>query len=339
MMEAQFAAWTLPLTALTTGFLGSVHCLGMCGGISATVALASSIPSARPLPDGVFSGAVISGAPRSSAVLGSSLFKGRLGGIGGAKTVKRSAQQAPIPLGPSLRSPPFSKGEAQEYAPPHPFGKQLIKATSQFATETNVLAFNAGRIGSYAIAGAMAGTLGGALAGVGQEWVISGTMPMRLALFVFANLMIIFTGLYLMGLPQLLAPLERAGGNLWKHLSPWSRRLLPLRSPAHAAMFGALWGWIPCGMVYAMLLTSMSAGSAASGAMTMLAFGVGTLPAMVAAGWSAGRLRSWTRNARVRLVAGGAVLAMGVFGLARLGTLEQLQSFGAFCTSLLMPAP
>ncbi|MCY7389090.1 MAG: sulfite exporter TauE/SafE family protein [Burkholderiales bacterium] len=284
-MDAQFATWTLPLTALTTGFLGSVHCLGMCGGISATVALAS--PTTFPQP-------------------------------------ARDRHTTTIPIAIALTTAPAFPGSAT--------------SASRYATETNVLAFNAGRIASYALAGAMAGTLGGALADVGQAWVISGTMPMRLALFVLANLMIMFTGLYLMGLPQLLAPLERAGGHLWKHLAPWSRRFLPLRSPAHAAMFGALWGWIPCGMVYAMLLTAMSAGSAVNGAMTMLAFGVGTLPAMVGAGWSAGRLRGWTRNPRVRLVAGLAVLAMGIFGLSRLGTLEQLQSFGAFCTSLIATA-
>ena len=102
-------------------------------------------------------------------------------------------------------------------------------------------------------------------------------------------------------------------------------------------MFGMLWGWIPCGMVYAMLLTAMSAGSAAGGAMTMFAFGVGTLPVMVGSGWSAGRLRGWTRKPRVRLAAGIAVVAMGLFGIARMGTLEQLQVFGAFCATLIQP--
>ena len=203
--------------------------------------------------------------------------------------------------------------------------------------EANVLAFNLGRLASYGIAGAMAGTLGGALAGLGQSWVISETMPVRTALFLFANLMIILTGLYLMGVPQLLAPLERAGGHLWRHVSPYARKLLPLRTPSHAALFGMMWGWIPCGMVYAMLLTAMSAGSPAGGAMTMLAFGVGTLPVMVGAGWSAGRLRSWTRKPHVRMVAGVAVVAMGLFGIARIGTLEQLQAFGAFCVSLIPP--
>lgn len=72
--------------------------------------------------------------------------------------------------------------------------------------------------------------------------------------------------------------------------------------------------------------------------MTMAAFGLGTLPVMVATGWSAGRLRGWTRKPRVRMAAGIAVVAMGVFGIARLGTLAQLQAFGAFCMTLIPPA-
>ena len=284
-MDPQLAVWTLPLTALTTGFLGSVHCLGMCGGISATVALASPL-----------------------------------------RTPPRDGRTNTVPIVIAFSDAPGIAGAS------------VAASVPRFAAESNVLAFNAGRIASYAIAGAMAGTLGGVLASVGQAWVISETMPLRTALFVFANLMIIFTGLYLMGLPQFLAPLERAGGRLWKHISPWSRKFLPLRSPVHAAMFGALWGWIPCGMVYAMLLTAMSAGSSKGGATTMLAFGVGTLPAMIGAGWSAGQLRSWTRKPNVRLATGIAVVAMGLFGLARIGTLERLQEFGVFCSSLIAPA-
>jgi sulfite exporter TauE/SafE len=272
--------WTLLLTALTTGLMGSLHCLGMCGGISATVALASPLTgrphndTARPVPVAVVTG-------------------------------------------------------------PAPARAGFLPTAAPSTAEANVLAFNAGRIASYAIAGALAGTLGGALAGLGQGWVINETAAARTALFLLANLMIIFTGLYLMGLPQLLAPLEKAGGHLWRRVSPYAQRLLPLRTVSHAALFGMLWGWIPCGMVYAMLLTAMSAGSAAGGALTMFAFGAGTLPVMLGAGWSAGRLRGWTRRPRVRLAAGIAVVAMGVFGLARTGTLAQLQAFGAFCMTLI----
>ena len=279
-MDINVTALTFPLTALATGLLGSVHCLGMCGGISATVAVASPTP----------------------------------------ETSRRFAQPSNI----AFISLPASRHQATN---------PLLSAS-----DANVLAFNAGRIASYVLAGAMAGTLGGVFAGVGQGWVIRDTMTMRTALFLFANLMIVFTGFYLLGVPQFLAPLEKAGGRLWRVVSPWSRKLLPLRTPSHAALFGMLWGWIPCGMVYAMLLTAMSAGGPAGGAMTMLAFGAGTLPMMVGAGWSAGRLRAWTRSPRVRFAVGMAVIAMGLFGIARIGTLEQLQAFGAFCSSLLPTA-
>ncbi len=278
-MESGTIFWTLLLTALTTGLMGSLHCLGMCGGISATVALASPL----------------AGKP------------------GDQTLAPAHIALACIPMSASANFQPSAAG-------------------------ANVLAFNGGRIASYAIAGALAGTLGGALAGLGQGWVISETLPIRTVLFLFANLMIVFTGLYLMGVPQLLAPLEKAGGHLWRRVSPFAKKLLPLRSRTHAALFGMLWGWIPCGLVYAMLLTAMSAGSAVNGALTMFAFGAGTLPVMVATGWSAGRLRGWTRKPRVRLVAGVAVVAMGVFGIARLGTLAQLQAFGAFCMTLIPPA-
>lgn len=280
-MESGTVFWALLATALTTGLMGSLHCLGMCGGISATVALASPSTIARD-----------------------------------------NRTMRPVPVA-------FVTITA---------GAGIPSCRAHSTADANVLAFNAGRIASYAIAGAMAGTVGGALAGLGQGWVISETMPVRTVLFLFANLMIIFTGFYLMGVTRLLAPLERAGGQLWRHVSPYARKLLPLRTLSHAALFGMLWGWIPCGMVYAMLLTAMSAGSTAGGAMTMLAFGVGTLPVMVGSGWSAGWLRGWTKRPRVRLAAGIAVVAMGLFGIARIGTLEQLQAFGAFCVSLMPPA-
>ena len=273
-MEFAVTALTLPLTALTTGFLGSIHCLGMCGGVSGTIAL---------------------GAPARQR-----------GGL-------ERATVAIIPFATLRRAPSVLS-----------------------APQTNVLAFNAGRIASYMIAGAMAGSIGGVIS---QGWVLSEAGSARTGLFLFANLMIVATGLYLMGLPQLLAPLERAGGLIWRHVSPQIKKLLPMNTVPRAAIFGMLWGWIPCGMVYAMLLSAMGAGSSIAGMFTMLAFGIGTLPAMIAAGWAAGSIAHWTRDARVRTLAGAAIVAMGLFGFARADGLKQLQSFGAFCVSVIAPAP
>lgn len=273
-MDFAITALTLPLAALTTGFLGSLHCLGMCGGVSGTIAL----------------GALPHSSDRNPG----------------------AALSISIPVSALRRSP------------------QILSPA-----QSNVLAFNTGRIASYMLAGALAGSIGGAIS---QGWVLSETTTARTALFLFANLMIVATGLYVMGLPQLLAPLERAGGHLWRHISPHTKNLLPMNTISRSALFGVLWGWIPCGMVYAMLLSAISAGSAATGMLTMFAFGMGTLPAMVAAGWAAGGLRRWTRDSRVRMAAGAAVVAMGLFGFGRADGLRQLESFGAFCVSVIQPA-
>jgi sulfite exporter TauE/SafE len=273
-MDFAITALTLPLAALTTGLLGGLHCLGMCGGVSGTIALGAS-PHTNERTPGV-------------------------------------ALSISIPVSALRRSP------------------QILSAA-----QTNVLAFNTGRIVSYMLAGALAGSIGGVIS---QGWVLSETTSARTALFLFANLMIVATGLYIMGIPQLLAPLERAGGHLWRHVSPHTKSLLPMNTIPRAALFGVLWGWIPCGMVYAVLLSAISAGSAATGMLTMLAFGIGTLPAMVAAGWAAGGLRRWTRDPRIRMAAGAAVVAMGLFGFARADGLKQLETFGAFCISLVQTA-
>ena len=249
---------------MATGFLGSVHCLGMCGGISGTVALAATPSPVR---------------PRNAAAM----------------------------ICPSQAMPP---------------------ARPAVVASVNVLAFNAGRICSYALAGAIAGGAGSAM---GQAWLVGELYPGRFALFLFANLMIVLSGLYVMGWPQLLAPMERAGGNLWRRLSPMTKKLLPIDTPAQAATFGMLWGWIPCGLVYAMLLSATSAGSVSAGALVMFAFGLGTLPAMMSAGLLAGQLKRWTRDSRVRSAAGAGIVAMGMFGFWRAGSLESLQAFGAFC--------
>ena len=267
---------TLPLTALAAGFLGSLHCIGMCGGVSGSIALAAKSP------DATLDGTLASG-PYVYAIA----------------TIHRSPARAATAVG------------------------------------ANVLAFNLGRIASYTVAGSIAGGMAGLL---GQTWIVGGSFDMRTALFLFAQLMVVLTGLYVMGLTQMLLPLERVGGALWRHLSRYTKFFLPMNTLPRAAMFGALWGWIPCGLVYAMLLTAIGAGGPAAGALTMLAFGLGTLPAMLAAGLSVGGLRRWTRDARVRFAAGGAIVALGFAGFARADSLESWRAFGAFCVSFLPAA-
>ena len=180
------------------------------------------------------------------------------------------------------------------------------------------LAYNLGRILSYMLAGALVGALGSA------SLALAGQLPLRIALYLAANLMLIALGFYLMGVTRALAFTERVGQNLWKHIQPLTRRFLPARSVVQALPLGMLWGWLPCGLVYSALATALAAGSASQGALLMLAFGLGTLPNLLLAGLLLVRLRHLVQLAAVRLVAGLLVTAFGIWGL--LGVWRLLQA-------------
>lgn len=170
------------------------------------------------------------------------------------------------------------------------------------------LAYNAGRILSYGMAGGIAGALGAASLG------LEGQLPVRLALYFLANLMLVALGLYLLGITRALAFTERAGQMLWRRLQPLTRRFLPARSVAQAFPLGLLWGWLPCGLVYGALATALTAGSAGRGVAMMLAFGLGTLPNLLLAGMVLARLNEFVRRPLVRTVSGLLVLGFGVYG-------------------------
>lgn len=172
-----------------------------------------------------------------------------------------------------------------------------------------LLAYNAGRIGSYTAAGLIAGLLGS------SGFFLHGVLPVEKALYLLANLMLVVLGLYLAGLWQGALVLERAGNLLWKRLQPFSKKLLPVRSIPHALALGALWGWLPCGLVYSVLVAALATGSANHGGLLMLAFGLGTLPTLLAMGMVAVRLKSLLQNLWVRRISGVLVLGFGLFGL------------------------
>jgi sulfite exporter TauE/SafE len=171
------------------------------------------------------------------------------------------------------------------------------------------LAYNSGRIISYALAGAIAGGLGG------LSLILSGQLPLRIALYVLANLMLVALGFYLIGITQALAFTERFGKRLWVHLQPLGKRYLPAQTVAQAFPLGLVWGWLPCGLVYSALATALTSGSALHGAGLMLAFGLGTLPNLLLAGLLAVRLRAYAALPGVRWMAGLLVLGFGVWGL------------------------
>jgi hypothetical protein len=80
----------------------------------------------------------------------------------------------------------------------------------------------------------------------------------------------------------LLGRLEQAGARFWRLLAPQMRRLLPPRDPLRAFGVGALWGWLPCGLVYAELAVAAAAGGPGTGALVMVCFGIGTIVSLSA---------------------------------------------------------
>ncbi len=174
-----------------------------------------------------------------------------------------------------------------------------------------VAAYNAGRIGSYAVAGAIAGGASQAAATLLQ------VSNVQSALYWMANLMLVALGLFLSDLWRGLSHLEAAGHHLWRHIRPLLGPMLPMDTPWRAFALGSLWGWLPCGMVYSVLLTAMLSGSAASGALVMAAFGLGTLPMLFGLGLAGERLRKLMQRRPVRLACGLLVMGFGVLGLVR----------------------
>ena len=171
------------------------------------------------------------------------------------------------------------------------------------------LAYNLGRIGSYVLAGGLMGAMG---------MLLAELMPVyyaQRALLFLAGLFMILLGLYLGGWWMLLNRVEQAGGFLWRRLEPLSRRLLPVRSPGQAFVVGMIWGWIPCGLVYSMLVTSVAAGGALQGAALMFCFALGTLPTLLAMGMLAGAAARLAGSATARRLAGGGVILFGIYTL------------------------
>lgn len=173
-----------------------------------------------------------------------------------------------------------------------------------------LLAYNTGRISSYVLAGAMVGALG---AGAGSFFDIHNAH--RIGRVVGALFLAGF-GLYLFGFPAVLAPLERAGEKIWRRIEPVGRRFLPPRHLGHALGLGLVWGWLPCGLVYSTLALAATAGSPAAGMRTMLAFGLGTLPMLLAMGVASEWIVRATRNVWIRRVSGMALIALAAMMLA-----------------------
>lgn len=167
-----------------------------------------------------------------------------------------------------------------------------------------LICYQLGRVVSYSLAGLLlAGMLGGLIALLDVEAVRRGLRTLSaVALFLAA----------LVAFGRVRDPGALIGPGIWRRLAPLGRRLLPIASLPRAFAFGMVWGWMPCGFVYAVLLIATLQQRALDGAMTMAAFGLGTAPALLIAGLGAQRLTIWAAQLGTRRVAGSVLLISAV---------------------------
>jgi sulfite exporter TauE/SafE len=173
------------------------------------------------------------------------------------------------------------------------------------------VAFNLGRISSYSIAGAVAGTLGTVAQYAGL------VLSVQSGLYILAHVVVILVALHIAGVRNLLAPFERFGQPLWRRVQPFAARFFSSPRTLHVTAAGLLWGLLPCGLVYGALATAVLAGSPAHGAAAMAAFGLGTLPWLLAAGTGAAQVRRHLDRPAVRAALALGLAGFGTWGLAR----------------------
>jgi sulfite exporter TauE/SafE len=245
-------------------------------------------------------------------LIGFSLFSAFLLGLfGGAHCASMCGGIVTV-LGARHRIIPIQAVDAATGAP--------LTAGAGTPSRLQPLAYNLGRISSYTMAGAIAGAVGS------TAWLGANMLPVQQYAFAAANLVMILLGLALVAGAGRLALLERLGTGAWKRLAPLAARVLRAQGFRGALGAGLVWGWVPCGMVYGVLVAALVTGSAVEGATLMLAFGLGTLPNLLALGWLVQRGAGWLDRPGVRTAAGLAVIAFGIAGLLRLDPIANLHS-------------
>lgn len=187
------------------------------------------------------------------------------------------------------------------------FGQKAASPATQWL---HALQPNLGRILGYTVAGALVGGFGHGLVAVAQ------TPKLALAMRVAVGVMMIVVAIRLLDPTGRFNPLARPAAALWQRLQPLQRALLPADTAAKRIAVGLLWGWLPCGLSATLLATAWLQASAAGGALTMAAFGLGTLPVMLPLTWSGARLGQRLQRGGLRTAAGAFVLLAGALTIA-----------------------
>ena len=165
---------------------------------------------------------------------------------------------------------------------------------------------NLGRVGGYVLAGAIVGGFGGGLLRVFRIDLLA--VGLRMAV----GLVLVMVALRLLDKRGRFHFLPQLGTRFWKFLQPLQKRLLPADRAWRRVALGMLWGWLPCGLSMTLLTAAWLQASARDGALTMAAFGLGTLPMMIPLTWSGARLGRWLQRPAFRTTAAAFILFAGL---------------------------
>lgn len=216
------------ISALTIGFAGGLHCIGMCGGISSALGFASG-----------------------------------------------------------------NNANSGHYA--------------------RLLAYNLGRISSYTCIGFIFGGAGWLL---GQQGMLAHTFLKLLSGALLIAIGLKVSGFQIGGLWRGVVILEKSGAWFWRRLQPLGKTLMPIDNIPKAFLFGMLWGWLPCGLVYAALAWSATSGSASQSALLMACFGFGTLPWLLATTLAGQKLNGLAGKRSLRFAVALVLVLSGLLTLA-----------------------
>jgi len=169
---------------------------------------------------------------------------------------------------------------------------------------------NLGRVGGYVLAGALVGGFGSGLLQLARLETLA--LGLRMA----TGLVLVLVALRLLDRSGRLNVLGKPGTRAWRWLQPLQRRLLPADTAWRRLALGALWGWLPCGLSVSLLTAAWLQASARDGALTMAAFGLGTLPVMLPLTWSGARMGRWLQRPALRTALACVVLAAGLLTLS-----------------------
>lgn len=169
-----------------------------------------------------------------------------------------------------------------------------------------VASYNAGRIVSYSLAGMLAGI---------AEHVLSlplGEGHGHRILQIISALIMLGAGLHIAGWFPRFAYIEKAGGKFWHRIEPYGRRLVPVETLPRAFVFGMIWGWLPCGLVYTALALAATTGDVVRSTFTMFAFGLGTMPAVMGVGIMTSLMVRLSNMKKFRQAAGITLIALAL---------------------------